>query len=426
MTMPDWDQRINDHVFVTTLGEINQELDQIEQPDDAEALEHLQRIRTVVARLNSLIQDTDSELLAPDLLDGAGPHLVDALGEIRSYKENRETRWLASINGILDVAIGLVGWQVPYVAADPAGLREAAANYRRAAGQFLRGIEEEAEALRARLAELEQAIEAAKAAASDVAATATQTIETSVASAEQRVAAVASAVDAEKTRFDAITTEYQRTFTAGEATRTQKSDADLADEVSKHEEARELAEQKYESALTELKDQGAAGIASLEQQKAEALKLVNATGAIAYSGSYGGYAAQQGKMATIWAFGTVLALVALTAFGVWQVLELGGGAIDPAQLILRLVVTIPAFALVAFAARESGKHRENERRARRLELELAAIDPYLALLDEDQRKQIKAQVASRMFAQPEAVKGEDGLSSVDKELFAVIKEFIKK
>lgn len=168
-------------------------------------------------------------------------------------------------------------------------------------------------------------------------------------------------------------------------------------------------------------------IASLEEQKAAALKLVNATGAIAYSGSYGGYAAQQGRAATRWAILTVIALVGLSLFGAWQVIELHGGAIDLTQLALRLVVTVPAFALVAFAARESGKHRENERKARRLELELAAIDPYLALLDATKRDEIKAQVATRMFAQPDQLPlAEDGITPVVKELISLVKDLAKK
>lgn len=360
-------------------------------------------------------------------MDGAGPHLVDVLSEIRSYRENPETSWLSSINGILDTAIGLVGWQVPYVAADPAGLREAAGNYRRAIGQFLRGVEDDVETLRGRLAELNQSIEQAKASAAEAATDATQSIETSVAAAEQRLADVSSNVDAEKARFDTITTEYQRTLTQGESARATKADNALAEEIAKHEATRTEAEESFKAAADKLAEDAAAAIASLEEQREKALELVNATGAIAYSGSYGGYTAQQGKTAAVWAVITVAALVALVAFGVWQVLELrGGAAIDLTQLALRLIVTIPAFALVAFAARESGKHRENERRARRLELELAAIDPYLALLDEDKRKEIKAQVARRMFAQPDAAPGtEGGLTPVVKELLSLVRDLAR-
>lgn len=423
--MPDWDQRAHDHAIVITLQEISQALDQLERPRDADEGEALERVRHVVARLNSLIMDADSELLSPGLLDETNTHLPDVLSELRTYRENHDRSWLDSVNGILDTLIAQVGWPLAYAATDVGGLREAAASYRRSAGQLIRGIEEEVEAARARVAELGPEVEAAKTDTAQAGRAATQAIEASAVAAEQRLATVTKAVDAEKARLDALTTEYQRTFTANEAARTSKSDEAVAGEIDKHQQARTAGEAAFETAVTTLRDEAATTLATLDEQKAQALTLVNATGAIAYSGSFGGYAAQQGKIATVWAIVAVVALVAVALFGGWQVLQLTGG-VDSVQLILRLVVTIPVFALVALAAQQSGRHRENERRARRLELELAAIDPYLALLDEEQRKEIKAQVASRMFAQPEATKADASLSPIDKELIQLLKEHLKK
>lgn len=62
--MPDWDQRVRDHAFSQTLSEINQELEQIGAPKSADENEHLERVRRVVGRLNSLVQDADSDLLS--------------------------------------------------------------------------------------------------------------------------------------------------------------------------------------------------------------------------------------------------------------------------------------------------------------------------------------------------------------------------
>lgn len=161
--MPDWDQRVRDHGVTTSLAEIKQELDQTAAPDNADANDKLERIRHVVNRLGSLLEDSDSELLAPELLDDANYHLPDLLDELRKYRETGDVSWLDSAStSIVDELIPKVGWPLAYVAADPAGLRDAAANYRRSAGQLLRGVEEDAQAARARVGELEQAIAAAR------------------------------------------------------------------------------------------------------------------------------------------------------------------------------------------------------------------------------------------------------------------------
>lgn len=423
--LPDWDQRVHDHPIIATLREIDEELAELGQPAGAERNESLQRVRRVVARISSLITDADSELLSPDLLDATNTHLPDVRDELRSFRTSGEARWLDSVNAIVDTLIGVVGWPLAYAATDAAGLRDAASNYRRSVGQLIRGVEEEVKAARARVAELEQAIEATKATIAESVTAGKTDVEASATAAEQRLAAVTAAVEAERARLDTLTAEYQRQFAANEAARTSKSDDAIAEEAEKHEQARAAAQADFEKTTNQLKANAEEVLVDIDAQREQALKVVNATGAIAYSGSYGAYAAQQRLMGDLWALMTVLTLIALIGFGIWQVLELTG-TVDSLQLILRLIVTVPAFALVAFAAQQSGKHRENERRARRLELELAAIDPYLSLLDEEKRKEIKEQVAARMFAQPDVPRVDAGLSPLAEKLIEVLKEYAKK
>ena len=57
--------------------------------------------------------------------------------------------------------------------------------------------------------------------------------------------------------------------------------------------------------------------------------------------------------------------------------------------------------LAAYAARLADKHESIERKNRKMELELAAIDPYLSELPVNTRHKIKEELASRLFAQSE-------------------------
>jgi hypothetical protein len=50
-----------------------------------------------------------------------------------------------------------------------------------------------------------------------------------------------------------------------------------------------------------------------------------------------------------------------------------------------------------YAAAESRQHRSSEHLNRRMELQLASIDPYLVLLPEDRRQDMKAQNFDRFF-----------------------------
>ena len=72
----------------------------------------------------------------------------------------------------------------------------------------------------------------------------------------------------------------------------------------------------------------------------------------------------------------------------------------------------------AYAANESSKHRERERLNRKVHLELASIDAYLVLLPEDQRNNIKGNLAEKFFGVPVLKEKADELSP--KDLFGVI------
>jgi hypothetical protein len=63
-------------------------------------------------------------------------------------------------------------------------------------------------------------------------------------------------------------------------------------------------------------------------------------------------------------------------------------------------ITVIAFGIgVAWAARQADKHQAEERRCRRMELELAAIQPYLANLPEKDQWEVKKGFADRVFGQ---------------------------
>ena len=67
----------------------------------------------------------------------------------------------------------------------------------------------------------------------------------------------------------------------------------------------------------------------------------------------------------------------------------------------RVFIASAVAILATYAGGRASGHRREEQHLRRTELEMASIDPYLALLPEADRTEIKKSVAGRMFAQPE-------------------------
>src|ERR1035437_8176728 len=120
----------------------------------------------------------------------------------------------------------------------------------------------------------------------------------------------------------------------------------------------------------------------------------------------GGYATEakdQRKLADQWRNYTVWSAIAGVALvlgaGVWTIYDhnvtwsIAGG---------RFVLSIVVFAVAGYCARQSTAHRQNGDRARRRDLELAAIGPYLDALKPEERTAVRTALAMIWFGNGDA------------------------
>ena len=89
------------------------------------------------------------------------------------------------------------------------------------------------------------------------------------------------------------------------------------------------------------------------------------------------------------------------------------------RLATSIILLIPA----VYLAQESAKHRDREKKNRKLHLELAAIDAYLALQPEDKRNAIKAELTGKFFGQPEVESKDEEVSK--HALFQLVSDIVK-
>lgn len=91
-------------------------------------------------------------------------------------------------------------------------------------------------------------------------------------------------------------------------------------------------------------------------------------------------------------------------------------------------ISITAVALIAaqFAGRQSRVHRMNEQRLRWFSFEIAAIDPFISSLTPDQQKEMKANLAEKLFGQDRVIEDHPkSAKGIDTEILANILEQIK-
>ena len=121
------------------------------------------------------------------------------------------------------------------------------------------------------------------------------------------------------------------------------------------------------------------------------------------TGMAGGYQRVANKArnrAYLWQGITTVAMVGLVGVAVFVLLETLGDEFKWVTLGGRAFILVAFGILAAWAAKQVEKYDEAEARNRRLEMELASLDPYLFGLPDATQHKVKEQLASRLFGQP--------------------------
>lgn len=132
--------------------------------------------------------------------------------------------------------------------------------------------------------------------------------------------------------------------------------------------------------------------------------LVDAVALAGTATEYGRYAKDERKSADIWrrvaaaAFGLAfIVFVAMLLFGL-------GGHIStdtPWQLVVfKVTGSAGLLALGYYAGKESASHRKAERAAKSIQLDLAALEPFISKMSAEDKAAIRRGAAQRLFVPP--------------------------
>ena len=175
------------------------------------------------------------------------------------------------------------------------------------------------------------------------------------------------------------------------------------------EYTKKLADQDAEStkqrealllSLKERYEKEASGILSnVQQHRADVEKLVGVIGSIGVTSGYQKAANQSRTAMWIWQGATVGALGLVIYFAYHAFLPTMQGKFDWETFAARIFLTVTVGVLAAYAGSQADRFFYMEKSNRKLALELAAIDPYIALLPLDEQQKFKLEIGRRSFAQ---------------------------
>ncbi|HAS83070.1 MAG TPA: hypothetical protein DCS43_10465 [Verrucomicrobia bacterium] len=388
--MNQWRKQYEEHPLHKELETVNALLDKasLENKDDS-ILESFNRLVVVLRTFTSFVASLNPECTVKGFLDNLHSPLAQLRPQLEQFLKNENASHLQNANNHADQLVQ----KMP-----PFALPEAAAKHAEAISSLATAVEGLIASLTSQSKTTSEALSKLNA---DAKVTAEQ---------QQQLDKT---IEAQKGRLDTAIAEFQKQFSETEAARRKHIEAteqgfktqfdQFKDKITTDIKTLIDAQKTAMSDLSaQLSESGKKIISDMEGKKDAAAKVLDVSTNVAVSGGYGKYAAQERIAAEVL---RVVALVFMGALicGAYKTIEvaLHVTAIDWKLLAIRAITTftlaIPAF----YAVRESNKHRITEHRYRKMQLELAAIDPYLELLEKEKREQIKVKLSERFFAQPE-------------------------
>ena len=161
----------------------------------------------------------------------------------------------------------------------------------------------------------------------------------------------------------------------------------------------------------------------LKQKREEAARLLGIIGNIGFTGNYNKIANQERRSANILRFLAIIFMIAGIFVIGTVVFNISKTGFDWKLVLSRIGVTITILIPAFYAARESDRHRQREIRNRKMELELASIGPYLELLPDEKKIELKSRLTEKLFGQPiEATEKADSINA--RSLFSLVEKIL--
>lgn len=174
----------------------------------------------------------------------------------------------------------------------------------------------------------------------------------------------------------------------------------------------ETERETYEKEVSELKGSISENttklVEELETKLKESKKLVNIIGNVGATGNYQKIADYHKGQANIWRWIALFFMVLLTGLLIYTIYHITGGEFNWKVAIVRIVAFSALLYPATYASKESAKHRRLENVNRKSELDLASINPFIEILPEAKKQEIKEKMVEKFFG------NNNGLDSNDK------------
>lgn len=336
---------------------------------DEQASFNRDKLQAVTRSLTSLINHSTASLVSESALAAMNSNLQQPINELTAFQQNRNVGHLANAVSYIDQNVLNYTWAFGPKASyqSKTEINNTIEALREQTKQTIKLLHEQKNQLNGKLNEVADSIKAQEVRISEL----------NELNAKVR-AESAAAVAELGGQFQTIQSEQASRFNV------------LMEDVKRRlSGAEEALEAKAQSILE-----------SLEKHNSDAAKIVQVVGDIGVTGNYQNIANREARQANLWRwitvalFGGGLAMAGLTF---WRFLHEPVNATNTAAIAVRLLYALAVAAPALYTARESARHRTNSDRARQTELELASLGPFIELMEDTDKDEIRKSLICKYF-----------------------------
>jgi hypothetical protein len=162
-----------------------------------------------------------------------------------------------------------------------------------------------------------------------------------------------------------------------------------------HEQAKR--ESGHENAAKQFAGSAESTLKTISDFRDQAAEIVQIVGNIGVTGNYKNTAATESAQADTWRKVTLMFFVLAIVIG--SIAVLNADVVSLPTTIGRMLFALIVAGVTLYTGRESARHRTNADRAKRLELELASLGPFIQGLDPAKQAELRAMLTDRYFGQ---------------------------
>ena len=244
---------------------------------------------------------------------------------------------------------------------------------------------------------------------------------------------ISTLLEQKETEIQNLNSNFQTEFTNIKSTANQNYDSDRKTFRTEFDSLKQTLNTEIVEIKESIDSDTSALIEKLDKKLEEAKKIVGVIGDVSVTGNYQQVANDNKRTADILRIVAIILMLTLSGLLIYTIWDISGSTFDWTKSLIRILAAAALSYPATYAARESNKHRRLEILNRKAELELSAINPFIELLPENKKQEIKEKLVekyfgnnSNMLVDADNPKEDGSISAVDKLLKTILPYLTKK